>query len=71
MKLRHPGLIRLAALAGAGVVRAWMATVRFRAAFAEGCHPADPRRQRFVYAFWHESLLFPAVQRADIRVLIS
>ena len=31
----------------------------------------DPRRNRFVYAFWHEDILFGAAQRAKIRVLIS
>jgi lysophospholipid acyltransferase (LPLAT)-like uncharacterized protein len=72
MKLRHPTLIRLVALLAALVVRAWMGTLRVRLVFRGGrVHPADPRRERFIYAFWHESLLAPTVRKTRIRILIS
>lgn len=72
MKLRHPMLIRLAALLGAIVIRLWMSTMRVRIVSADGLkHPVDPATQRFIYAFWHESLLAPLVSRPKIRVLIS
>jgi lysophospholipid acyltransferase (LPLAT)-like uncharacterized protein len=48
-----------------------MGTVRNRFSFAEQVHPADARRQRFIYAFWHESLLVPAAIRVKVHMLIS
>jgi lysophospholipid acyltransferase (LPLAT)-like uncharacterized protein len=72
MKLRHPLLIRMAAFLGAVLVRLWMSTMRVRIVSADGKpHPVDPATERFVYAFWHESLLAPLVTRPKIRVLIS
>ena len=72
MKLRHPFLLRLAALIGAILIRLWMSTVRYRIDFGTaGRHPSDPDRQRFLYAFWHESLLFATGFRTRIRALIS
>jgi hypothetical protein len=64
MKLRHPWLIGLAAALGAGVIRAWMASVRVRVAhLGPERHPADPRAQRYVYALWYETLLVLAKYR--------
>jgi lysophospholipid acyltransferase (LPLAT)-like uncharacterized protein len=72
MKLRSPALIRLAAFLGALVIRCWMATVRYRIVSLDNCeHPADARSQRFIYAFWHETMLLPAVIKIKIQVLIS
>jgi lysophospholipid acyltransferase (LPLAT)-like uncharacterized protein len=73
VKLRHPGLIRLVALLLAVVVRLWLRTLRLRIVWPpDGLrHPTDPRRQRFIYAFWHEALLFPAAFTTRIHVLIS
>ncbi|MFO0808109.1 MAG: lysophospholipid acyltransferase family protein [Gemmataceae bacterium] len=72
MKLRHPALISLAAFLLAAILRIWMRCVRVRVAnFDADDHCADPRQRRFVYAFWHEDILFAAIQRAKIRVLIS
>jgi lysophospholipid acyltransferase (LPLAT)-like uncharacterized protein len=75
MKLRNPKLIRAAAWAGAWVIRLWMGTLRYR------YHPigpnVDPRRLeiagRYLYAFWHENMLYPAYNygRPDIYILIS
>jgi lysophospholipid acyltransferase (LPLAT)-like uncharacterized protein len=49
-----------------------MNTVRCRIAILDSCtHPTDPRVQRYIYAFWHETLLFPAARRAKVHILIS
>jgi lysophospholipid acyltransferase (LPLAT)-like uncharacterized protein len=72
MKLRHPGLIKLVAFLAAWVVRVWMSSVRFRLYFqGGGRHPADSRKQAYIYAFWHEALLFPTAFKARIHVLVS
>jgi len=75
MKIRHPFVIRLAALLVAWLIRVWIGTLRPR------YHPlgqnVDPLRRdftrRFIYAFWHENLLLPACFYAHprIQVLIS
>ncbi len=76
MKIRHPALIGLAGLGISWAVRLWVGgTVRYR------CHAldagADPLMQghtdRFIYSFWHETLLMPAWQyrRTPTDVLIS
>jgi lysophospholipid acyltransferase (LPLAT)-like uncharacterized protein len=72
MKLRNPRLIRVAAVLAAWLIRAWMATLRYRVVNRDDAeHPADADRQRYIYAFWHESLLAPVRFRARVRVLIS
>ena len=71
MKLRNPWLIRLFAFLGAWLIRAWMGTVRYCAAFADKVHPTDARRERFIYAFWHEGILVPAAIKVKIHILIS
>jgi lysophospholipid acyltransferase (LPLAT)-like uncharacterized protein len=72
MKLRHPLVIRLVALAAAMLIRVWMSTMRIRVASADGqAHPVDPHRARYIYAFWHEALLAPLAKRPKARVLIS
>ncbi len=72
MKIRHPWLVRLVGFLAALVIRLWMSTLRYRYHFADGTqHPADPNDQRFIYAFWHESILFPTLLRTKIHILIS
>jgi len=80
MKLRNPWLIGLIALLGSILIRLWMSTIRFRLAFAAGdtsgtakktVHPADARKERFIYAFWHENMLVPTVFKTRVRILIS
>jgi len=72
MKLRHPLLIRIAAFTAAILVRLWMSTMRVRIISADGQrHPVDPATRRYLYAFWHESLLAPIITKPKIRVLIS
>jgi lysophospholipid acyltransferase (LPLAT)-like uncharacterized protein len=72
MKLRSPWILRALGLGGALVIRLWMGTVRLRVFFCEGVrHPADYRKERYIYAFWHETLLIPATVRTAIHILIS
>jgi lysophospholipid acyltransferase (LPLAT)-like uncharacterized protein len=75
MKLRHPALIRAASWAGSWVVRAWVGTLRYRyLPLGANLDPTQKEpRGRFIYAFWHETMLLPAYHygRADIQVLIS
>jgi lysophospholipid acyltransferase (LPLAT)-like uncharacterized protein len=60
MKLRHPWLIPILAVLGSLLIRLWMSMVRFRFDYSRPGEPHPPhwRRKRFVYGFWHESLLF-------------
>ena len=72
MKLRNPWLIRVAAALAALLIRAWMATIRVRIVNRDDTlHPANADENRFIYAFWHESLLAPVKFKARVRVLIS
>jgi lysophospholipid acyltransferase (LPLAT)-like uncharacterized protein len=72
MKLRHPTLIRGAAFAAAGLLKGWISTLRLRYDFRDGPHhPADPRRQRYLYAFWHEDILLSSCFNTKIEMLIS
>src|SRR4051812_21753550 len=72
MKSRNRWLIPYLASVVAFVIRLWMSTMRTRIVSVDGrMHPADPRDERFIYAFWHEGLLAPLATRPKIRVLIS
>jgi hypothetical protein len=75
MKLRNRGLIRLAAMLGSGLIQGWMGTLRYRLApEAAAIHPGKPWvTDRFIYAFWHESILFPTglPTRRGFMALIS
>jgi lysophospholipid acyltransferase (LPLAT)-like uncharacterized protein len=73
MKLRSPWLIRLFAFLAAVVIRLWMRTVRYRLVFPPGMslYPVDARVTRFLYAFWHETILFPTVFVGRVKILIS
>ena len=72
MKLRNPRLIRVVAFLAAGLIRVWMATVRYRIVNHDTAdHPASADRMRFIYTFWHETLLAPVTFRARVLVLIS
>lgn len=72
MKLRNHWLIRVVAVLGAGLIRVWMATIRYRVINLDTTHhPADADQVRFIYAFWHETLLAPVRFPARVRVLIS
>jgi lysophospholipid acyltransferase (LPLAT)-like uncharacterized protein len=75
MKIRHPGLIRLASVLAAGLIRVWMDSLRLRVHFddrrLDPDHPQCPGPM--IHAFWHENLLFLASipVRVELRVMIS
>lgn len=73
MKLRHPRLIRIVSWLTAGALRPWVATLRADAdSGPSGPYPADPSVQRYIYVFWHESLLAAFLyRRYPGHVLIS
>jgi lysophospholipid acyltransferase (LPLAT)-like uncharacterized protein len=72
MKLRHPGLIGLLAFLLSWLIRFWTRTLHFRMVFLDGKkHPTDARRDRHIYAFWHEALLFPTAFETRVNILIS
>lgn len=75
MKLRNPYLIKMAGWLGAGALRVWGSTLR-SLIDSQGQHivPWDPALQeRYVYALWHENLLFLTTLRSEteITALIS
>jgi lysophospholipid acyltransferase (LPLAT)-like uncharacterized protein len=72
MKLRSPWLIAFIAWMLAVTIRVWMRTLHIRIVSADGrAHPTDPATGRYLYAFWHETLLAPLATRPKARVLIS
>lgn len=76
MKLRHPGLIKLAGLLLASIVKGLMSTVRTREyVYQPILRPDHPRNtQRYIYAFWHESILGMAGRyghHPNVSILIS
>jgi lysophospholipid acyltransferase (LPLAT)-like uncharacterized protein len=72
MKLRQPWLIAGLAFLGAPLVRWWMSTLTCRVRQLDAVqHPTDPRQQRCIYVFWHESLLGFVIPRTRSHVMIS
>lgn len=76
MKIRHPALIRAAGALGASLVRRIVGTTQFHFRYPDpSVNPEVARRtgDRFVYAFYHEVLLFPAYFWAwpEMQILIS
>jgi lysophospholipid acyltransferase (LPLAT)-like uncharacterized protein len=75
MKIRHPQLVKALGFAIAWLMRLWVSTLRYRyRPLGPAVVPAPPVREgRYIYAFWHESLLVPAFQfgRGDMSVLVS
>lgn len=75
MKIRHPALLQAAGFAIAWMVRVWVGTLRYRRTMVDaGVDPLLPgQKRRFLYAFWHETLLIPALRYAQTptTVLIS
>ena len=76
MKIRHPALIRLAGRLGASLVRRLVGSNEFHFRYPDPrVNPEVARRtgDRFVYAFYHEVLLFPAYFWAwpEMQILIG
>src|SRR5579875_970350 len=76
MKIQHPALIRAVGVTGSWLVRRLVGTNHFHFRYADPTvDPAVARRtgQRYIYAFFHEVMLFPAYYWAwpEMQILIS
>ncbi len=76
MKIQHPLAIKAVGIAGAFFVRTIVGSSRFHIRFDDpSSDPAQARvsGQRFIYAFYHELMLFPAYYwaRPEMQILIS
>lgn len=75
MKVRPRAILKLIGLIGAPVLHCWLSTVHFRTRIpAPEVDPAHPlHRGRYIYLFWHESILgILGVRRpTNMTVLIS
>lgn len=76
MKIRHPALIRAVGVAGAWLVRRLVGTTEFHFRYEDpSVNPEIARAtgSRYIYAFYHEVMLFPAYFWAwpEMQILIS
>jgi lysophospholipid acyltransferase (LPLAT)-like uncharacterized protein len=76
MKIQHPALINAVGVTGSWMVRRLVGSNRFHFRYADpSVNPEVARRtgQRFIYAFFHEVMLFPAYFWAwpEMQILIS
>ncbi len=76
MKIQHPALVRAVGVTGSFLVKRLVGTSRFHFRYADpSVNPEVARRtgQRFIYAFFHEMMLFPAYFWAwpEMQILIS
>lgn len=76
MKIQHPALVRAVGVGGAWLIRRLVGTTRFHFRYEDpAVNPEVARRtgQRFLYAFYHEVMLFPAYYWAwpEMQILIS
>jgi lysophospholipid acyltransferase (LPLAT)-like uncharacterized protein len=76
MKIQHPLLIHAVGVTGAWLVRRVLSTVPFHFRYADPTvNPEIARRtgQRYIYAFFHEMMLFPAYYWPwrEMHILIS
>lgn len=76
MKIRHPMITGAAGVAGAWVLRRWLGTLRFHFRYADPSVSPEAARtsgQRYLYAFFHEVMLFPAYvwNWPEMQILVS
>ncbi len=76
MKIQHPLAIKAVEVGGAWLIRRLAGSCRFHFQYADpSVNPAVAREtgQRFIYAFYHEVMLFPAYYWAwpEMQILIS
>ncbi len=76
MKIQHPALIGAVGIVGSRVVRGLVGTNRFHFRYEDpALNPEVARRSgaRYIYAFFHEVMLFPAYFWAwpEMQILIS
>ena len=75
MKLRHPAIFKLGALAGASFLRTWMSMLDYRMSFYD--ETIDPFHPDYtgkkIYVFWHEYITLPIIPRShcDLAILLS
>lgn len=72
MKIRHPYLLRLLGFLVACVLRIWASTIHLKIIQLDSTHhPADYKRNRFLYAIWHDSILALPHFHSRAHILIS
>jgi lysophospholipid acyltransferase (LPLAT)-like uncharacterized protein len=76
MKIQHPLLVRAVGVTGAWLVRRLSGSCRYHFRWDDpSSNPAVARRtgQRYIYAFFHEIMLFPAYYWAwpEMQILVS
>src|SRR4051812_38412898 len=75
MKIRNPWLIKWVGLLGAWLIRVYLTTlcVRYRSLGRDVNPRHKGRRERYIYAFWHETVLLPCAGygRRNVLCLIS
>ncbi|MFM7315402.1 MAG: lysophospholipid acyltransferase family protein [bacterium] len=76
VKIRDPRVIKSIGFVGSHLVKHWVGTLRFHLRFREpDASPAIARRfgKRYIYAFFHENMLFPARywNWPEMNILIS
>lgn len=76
MKIRNPKVIQSIGYVGSHLVKHWVGTLRFHLRFRDPeVNPAIARRvgSRYIYAFFHENMLFPARywNWPEMNILIS
>lgn len=76
MKIQHPALIGAVGVAGSWTIRRLVGSLHFHFRYADpSVNPAVARKtgQRYLYAFFHEVMLFPAYYWAwpEMQILIS
>lgn len=75
MKIRNPWLIKCIGLVGAWLIRVYAGTICYRyRPLGPNVNPRQPGlKGRYIYAFWHETVLLPcyAFGRRKILCLIS
>ena len=75
MKLTHPAVIKSAGLAAARLIRGWMSTLDYKAAFYDASvDPVLPdQRTPRIWIFWHEYILIPLHMRGycNLAMLLS
>ena len=76
MKIQHPALIRAVGISGSWLVKRLVGTTEFHFRYADPKLNPEIARQtgdRYIYAFFHEVMLFPAYFWAwpEMQILIS
>lgn len=76
MKIQHPALVRAVGVSGSWLIRRLVGTTQFHFRYANPrVNPEVARRtgERYLYAFYHEVMLFPAYFWAwpEMQILIS